>query len=313
MHPAYSVILFTTASGAGYGLLALLGLTGASHGSASDFWFGAVSMLVALGLITAGLLSSTFHLGHPERAWRAFSQWRSSWLSREGVVAVATYVPACLFGLFWVMPDSNEILLQVLGIATAILAMATVFCTAMIYASLPTIRAWRHWMVVPVYLIFSIATGAVLLFALASVFGRTGIPALGVITIVALVLAAVAKLIYWIGIDNMKPIYTMGDATGLGGDVRQWELPHTSENYIQSEMGYRVGRKHGRKLRMIVGGCLVAAMALTWIAFATGGAIGPVLAVLAVVLAGIASVVERWLFFAQAKHVVSLFYGEQNL
>ena len=109
MHPAYSVILFTTASGAGYGLLALLGLTGASHGSASDFWFGAVSMLVALGLITVGLLSSTFHLGHPERAWRAFSQWRSSWLSREGVLAIATYVPACLFGLFWVLPDLSLI------------------------------------------------------------------------------------------------------------------------------------------------------------------------------------------------------------
>jgi len=313
MHPAYSVILFTTASGAGYGLLALLGLTGANHGSASDFWFGAVSMLVALGLITVGLLSSTFHLGHPERAWRAFSQWRSSWLSREGVLAVATYIPACLFGLLWIMPDSNVTLLKLLGVITAILAMVTVVCTAMIYASLATIRAWRHWMVVPVYVIFSVATGSALLFALASVFGRTGIPALGVITIVTLTLAAIAKLVYWAGIDNMKPIYTMGDATGLGGDVRQWELPHTSENYIQSEMGFKVARKHGQKLRTIVGACLVAAMVLVWIAFAFGGSAGPVFAVLAVVLAGIGAVVERWLFFAQAKHVVSLFYGEQSV
>jgi DMSO reductase anchor subunit len=313
MHPAYSVILFTTASGAGYGLLALVGLTGASHGSASDFWFGAVSMLVALGLITVGLLSSTFHLGHPERAWRAFSQWRSSWLSREGVLAVATYIPACLFGLLWVLPDSNEILLTVLGVITAILAMVTVVCTAMIYASLSTIRAWRHWMVVPVYVIFSIATGAVLLFALASVFGRSGIPALGVITIVALVLAGLAKLVYWISIDNMKPIYTMGDATGLGGDVRQWELPHTSENYIQSEMGFRVARKHAQKLRMIVGACLVAALVLVWAAFGFEGTAAPVFAVLAVVLASIGAVVERWLFFAQAKHVVSLFYGERSV
>ncbi len=313
MHPAYSVIVFTTASGAGYGLLALLGLTGASHGSSSDFWFGAVSMLVALGLITVGLLSSTFHLGHPERAWRAFSQWRSSWLSREGVLAVATYIPACLFGLLWVMPGSNGIALAVLGVVTAILAMATVICTAMIYASLTTIRAWRHWMVVPVYVIFSIATGAVLLFALTSVFGRSGIPALGVITIVALVLAGVAKLVYWTGIDNMKPLYTMGDATGLGGDVRQWELPHTSENYIQSEMGFKVARKHAYKLRMIVGACLVAALLLVMAAFGFGGDAAPVFAVLAVVLAGIGAVVERWLFFAQARHVVSLYYGEQSV
>ena len=33
MHPAYSVILFTTASGAGYGLLALLGLAAALFGT----------------------------------------------------------------------------------------------------------------------------------------------------------------------------------------------------------------------------------------------------------------------------------------
>src|SRR5436190_21342228 len=98
MNPAYSVILFTTASGAGYGLLALLGLVGFNHGPASSFIFGLVALVIALGLITVGLLSSTFHLGHPERAWRAFSQWRSSWLSREGVAAVLTYVPAVLFG-----------------------------------------------------------------------------------------------------------------------------------------------------------------------------------------------------------------------
>src|SRR5436189_3518832 len=101
MHPAYSVILFTTASGAGYGLLALLGLVGFNHGQASSLWFGLVAMVIALGLITIGLLSSTFHLGHPERAWRALSQWRSSWLSREGVAAIATYVPALLFALVW--------------------------------------------------------------------------------------------------------------------------------------------------------------------------------------------------------------------
>jgi hypothetical protein len=96
MNPAYSVILFTTASGAGYGLLALLGFVGFNHGPASSFIFGLVAIVIALGLITIGLLSSTFHLGHPERAWRAFSQWRSSWLSREGVAAVVTYGPAVL-------------------------------------------------------------------------------------------------------------------------------------------------------------------------------------------------------------------------
>ncbi len=312
MHPAYSVILFTTASGAGYGLLALLGLTGASHGQASSFWYGATAMVLALGLITVGLLASTFHLGHPERAWRAFSQWRTSWLSREGVAAVITYIPACLFGLLWVF-GGNETAIAITGYLTALMAMVTVFTTAMIYASLPTIRQWRHFMVVPVYILFSIATGAVLLFALSALFGRSGIPALGVITIVALGLAGLAKLVYWAGIDRMKPKYTMGQATGLGGSVRQWEVPHTSENFVQREMGFRVARKHAARLRMICIGLLAGALAAIWLAFTAGGAVAPVLAVAAVVLTGVAVAMERWLFFAQAKHVVTLFYGEQSV
>lgn len=312
MHPAYSVILFTTASGAGYGLLALLGLTGASHGQASSFWYGATAMVLALGLITVGLLASTFHLGHPERAWRAFSQWRTSWLSREGVAAVITYIPACLFGLLWVF-GGNETAIAITGYLTALMAMVTVFTTAMIYASLPTIRQWRHFMVVPVYILFSIATGAVLLFALSALFGRSGIPVLGVITIVALGLAGLAKLVYWAGIDRMKPKYTMGQATGLGGSVRQWEVPHTSENFVQREMGFRVARKHAARLRMICIGLLAGALAAIWLAFTAGGAAAPVLAVAAVVLTGVAVAMERWLFFAQAKHVVTLFYGEQSV
>src|SRR6266702_1302037 len=76
---------FTTSSGVGYGLLAWIGLLAPIGALPLTRQFGAVSLLLALGCITAGLLSSTLHLGHPERAWRAISQWRSSWLSREGV------------------------------------------------------------------------------------------------------------------------------------------------------------------------------------------------------------------------------------
>src|SRR6056297_2511505 len=107
MHPAYSVIVFTTASGAGYGLLALLGVWGMMGGHAPSTAFGLISGAVAFGLVTLGLLSSTYHLGRPERAWRAFSQWRSSWLSREGVAAVATYVPAGLFAIGWIFWGEN--------------------------------------------------------------------------------------------------------------------------------------------------------------------------------------------------------------
>ena len=101
MHPAISVIFFTAASGAGYGLLALLGIAVPGGLLPADPWFGVAALGLALALVSAGLLSSTFHLGHPERAWRAVSQWRSSWLSREGVAALATYIPTGLFGIGW--------------------------------------------------------------------------------------------------------------------------------------------------------------------------------------------------------------------
>ncbi|MEM9784774.1 MAG: DmsC/YnfH family molybdoenzyme membrane anchor subunit, partial [Pseudomonadota bacterium] len=97
MHPAKSVILFTTASGAGYGLLIWLAIFSATGAIAPDRGFGLIAFTLSLGLVTGGLLSSTLHLGHPERAWRAMSQWRTSWLSREGVAALVTYAPALLF------------------------------------------------------------------------------------------------------------------------------------------------------------------------------------------------------------------------
>ncbi len=158
MHPALSVILFTTASGAGYGLL-FAGraadrdelLAGRAAGSAVAA-FG-----LSLGAITFGLLSSTFHLGHPERAWRAFSQWRTSWLSREGVASVIAYLPAGLLALDWVFRGQA---LAWLGWLTALLAAITVYCTAMIYASLKPIPRWHHPWVPPNYLLLGLMTGA---------------------------------------------------------------------------------------------------------------------------------------------------------
>src|SRR5271165_2264139 len=102
MHPARSIVFFTTASGAGFALLMLLGL-GAPLGLLPDSgWFAFAALAVGTALATAGLGSSALHLGRPERAWRAFSQWRSSWLSREGVFAVLTFVPTAVFGIAWV-------------------------------------------------------------------------------------------------------------------------------------------------------------------------------------------------------------------
>ena len=308
MHPAYSVILFTTASGAGYGLLALLCLVGISHGEASSLAFGLVAMLISLGLITVGLLSSTFHLGHPERAWRALSQWRSSWLSREGVAAVLTYLPGVLFGAVWSgLVDAPEWLAP-LAVITGLLAILTVFCTGKIYSTLATIRAWHNPWTVWVYLAFAIATGSALLAAITAVFGN--FPAFLVYFSSAwLAVSLVIILLYWRSIDAAPRDLTIEEATGLGriGRVSQWEVPHTAANYVQKEMGYAVARKHAAKLRRLVVIAMVLAILLMLSALAI-----PYAALLSTAFAIFASVVQRWLFFAEAQHVSTLFYGAKT-
>ncbi len=304
MNPAYSVILFTTASGAGYGLLALLGLVGARHGVASSFGFAATSLIIALGLITIGLLSSTLHLGHPERAWRAFSQWRSSWLSREGVAAVATYPIALLFGAAWSGLLDAPQWIAPLGVLTAILCVVTVYCTAMIYRSLRTIRQWNHKLVVPVYLLFAFATGATLLAVIAVFFGRVQTAQL-ILAALAILGAEIVKKLYWRSIGAIPRTHTTGEATGLGKDVRMWELPHTNQNFIQKEMGFVVARKHRDSLRALV----LVTLALGCFAVVMGMLISSWFMLPAFASVMVGTVTERWLFFAEAEHAAMLYYG----
>lgn len=312
MHPAFSVVFFTTATGAGYGLLALLGVLGGLGVIRPDFWLGLVGMALALGLIAAGLLSSTGHLGRPERAWRAFSQWRSSWLSREGVASVATFVPAALFGIGWVFLGRNGSWVAAAGLLAAMGAVATVCTTGMIYASLKPIAQWHSRYTLPAYLIFATMTGSVLLNALLQGFG------VGTTAVLAGALLATFagwgwKLATWRHNDQLEIPTTANTATGLaGGTVRSIEWPHTEENYLLKEMGFRIARKHSAKLRRITQGLAFAAPAML---LATAFVLPAPFAAIASALAAISQLtgmlVERWLFFAEAKHTVTLYYGRE--
>lgn len=314
MHPALSVIVFTTLSGAGYGLLAWLGASAAVGWLPANRGLAAVSLGLSLGAITIGLLSSTFHLGHPERAWRALSQWRSSWLSREGVASVATYVPALLFALGWLGIGSTGGIWALFAAVSAVCAVATIVCTAFIYTSLKPIQRWSNAWVLPNYLALAAMTGALWLVAILSIFGSNA-PRLMLTSLVAILIAALLKLGYWRFIDRTTSRSDAGTATGLGalGRVRLFEAPHTSENYLMKEMGFRIARKHAGKLRVIT---LVAAFVLPLLLTLTG-MLAPVMlvpfcAITAAIIATSGVLVERWLFFAEAKHTVTLYYGAER-
>jgi sulfite dehydrogenase (quinone) subunit SoeC len=311
MHPAYSVIIFTTASGAGYGLLFWLSLSHAVGGAPDDHWFLFSAIAVALVLITVGLMASTLHLGHPERAFRAFSQWRTSWLSREGVAAVVTYAPSGLLALIWLLDiDTNWTV--PLAVLSALGAIVTVYCTGMIYASLRTIRQWHHGLVPLNYLALSAATGALLFGFLLGLFGYAP-PWAATLSLLTLGAAAVMKVLYWQVADADTGCYTDEMATGLRhlGSVKPLDPPHTRPNFVLREMGYVVARKHADKLRRFVLLSLFAGPALMLLLLLTLGWGAPFLYLVAVALASAGVLTERWLFFAEATHVVTLYYGAQ--
>lgn len=305
MHPAPSIIVFTTLSGLGYGLAAVLGLGMLDPAALAT----RIAHVLALFLIAAGLSSSTLHLGNPQRAWRAFSQWRSSWLSREGVMAILTFLP-----LVWAAWGSvvEGRYLPLPGLLGTALSAVTVYCTAMIYASLKSVDAWHTPLTPACYLLFAAAGGFLLAGVFAAGSGSGSAPTLFA-AVVLLVAAWTAKTVWWRRLDGLKPLSTPESATGLGfiGHVRLFERPHVNENYLTREMGFRVARKHAAKLRLLaLGSGAVAPVLLSLVAIAMGaGAVGSILAALATLffLAGVLA--ERWLFFATARHAVMNYYG----
>ena len=287
MHPAPSVIIFTTLSGLGFGLFVFLGL-GLPDVSG---WVAFVFFAMAYALSCAGLVASTFHLGNPKNAIYAFSQWRSSWLSREGVMAVATLLTFGPVALGRVFLDMD---LAVLGGIGSVFAILTVFTTSMIYTQLKTIARW-HMLLTPVLFLLYAAAGGALLAGQAKLAG------------VLILAVTAAQLLAWKQGDTRSTTGDLGTATGLGeiGQVRLLESAHTARNYILDEMAFQVGRKHVDKLRMISVVCIGLFPAILLLALPTGH----LTALLAVILHVIGVAASRWLFFAQAEHVVASYYG----
>jgi DMSO reductase anchor subunit len=307
MKPALSVIFFTVMSGAGYGLWCLLGIALA----AGAYPLAGTGVLVPLGfafaLVTAGLLASTMHLGRPERAWRALSQWRSSWLSREGIASLVTYLPMLAVAGFAYTGRAGPGL-RIGGALLALGALTTIFCTANIYRSLKTIAAWRTRQVLQLYFMFALLSGGLWLWAwLALATGATTSLAFPLALLGLAIIAAVIKVDHWQCVDAL-PVTTAGHATGLEmlGRVRAFEGPVTEESYPTREMAFVLARKHGARLRRIALTLFGLAPALgIAVALASGEAwLAPIAA-----LAAIAGLfVERWLFFAEARHTVAAFF-----
>lgn len=306
MRPALSVVAFTTLSGAGFGALAWLGLFIAVAPDSRAAW--TLSLFIAAAVAAAGLVASLGHLGQPQRAWRALSQWRSSWLSREGVFALATLALAGILMLPLGLGDG-----AVRGVAVALAggAVATQWSTAMIYRSLPTVPAWHDDRVLLLYLSCAASSGLTLLAALhGEALLSWGAMALG-----ALMLALQFDYSRWRRTRTSLPsrasaLGAVGDPTLADARINVFERPHTEANYLTEEMVFRMARRHADSLTRIARvAVLTSAIALLAAAALAPDVLVRPLAIAALLAQLVGIGVDRWLFFAEARHVVEVYYG----
>jgi DMSO reductase anchor subunit len=221
---------------------------------------------------------------------------------------------AGLAALGWVGFEATGGAWSIVQLATIVIALSTIVATAMIYRSLKTIQRWANGWVVPVYLTLGLATGALIMNALAEIFGVRA-PALGWIAVVAIAIAWALKARYWRFIDQTAASSDAASATGLGalGPVRLLASPNSQENYLLKEMGFQIARKHAAKLRRIAAIlAFLVPLALTLAAEAGPPLLSQIETVLAALVALLGVAVERWLFFAEAKHTVMLYYGAER-
>lgn len=301
MNPAPSLILFTVLSGAGLGLVAWLGL---GFGPAGGL-FAWVAPALAILLTAAGGMASVGHLARPDRAWRAFSQWKSSWLSREAVLVVITLALFAAYAGAWVFAGVR---LWGLGWLVAALAVATIYCTAMIYAQLATVPRWSVAPTPELFVALGAVGGYMALQALEGVLG--GDPHGGRMLLALALGGGIA--IWWqtqaTGARRSTMGTTLASATGLGrsGRIRAFEPPHTGPNYLLEEMAFKVGRKRAWTLRWVAAAAgFLAPAVIVLLSWVVGDWV--MLVALLSHLAGIAAL--RWLFFAEAEHVQALYYG----
>jgi len=310
MRPAPSVIFFTVLSGAGLGLFALLALAQLSGWpSALGPGMHFIGGMLALALVAAGLASSSLHLANPKNAWRAVTRLRTSWLSREAVLAMV-FFPIALGYLVAVRFELGAEIQVTLGLLGVALAWATLFSTGMIYACLKTIPQWNDRLVPAAYLLNGHLSGALFLLALAAADRK---PTFGyvVVVLVALGLAGTTKWLYFRKFAAPGAGgHSAASAIGMtAAQAKLLDAGHTHGTFLTHEFLFQLGRKRSRQLRTLFFLLSLVIPALV-IAFGAGDPL--TLASIALLsLTGL--VIERWLFFAEAQHVVRLFHGQQSV
>ena len=322
MHPAFSVIFLTTLIGVGQGLFLAL-FTGHLYStikvvpmSADPQTFYGLGSLVALVFLAGGLLASFFHLGHPERGWRAIAQWRTSWLSREVIVLPKFMGLLALYGLVqytgWnpFLFNLGPIIVDtalVLGVLTTITAFALFICTGMIYACIKFLQEWATPLTVINYTLLGSASGFTLATAFAALYAPELVRFYGIWAIIITVTALITRIASLYRNNRIKYKTTVQTAIG----VRHTQVVQKSQGAMGGSFNTREFF-HGKTAAFLKSvkwiflilvfpvPVLLIAMGLSQAAFAT--------LLIAFIVQYLGLIAERWFFFAQAKHPQNLYY-----
>lgn len=300
MKPALSIVVFTVFSGGGLGLAAWLAVF-AERTTNVEFVAAAAAVLVFTG---SGLLASVFHLANPKNAWRAFARARTSWLSREAILAALFFPLFAGWALAHAFADGG---FMVLRIVAATWALATVFCTAMIYQSLKPIAAWHTPLTSFNYLMCALQSGAVLLLATESFSGSD--EQIALYALLSAAAATTGKILHYRRLGATQDIRT-GRATGFSrAGAKMLEAGHTAPMFLTREFMFFAPASLLRRLRAIALSIMIVAPATTAF-FALHAMPWPAIASTLLLFAGL--LVERWLFFAEARHSIRAYYGGES-
>jgi len=306
MHPAFSVIFFTTLAGTAQGLVVALAVARLMQMPLPQGFVLAALALAGILLLVA-LVASSLHLGRPERAWRAVLMWRTSWLSRE-VIVLPAFI-ALVFG--WLALEWTGIrpaLLPWVAVAAIVLAAALWLCTAMIYACLTFIQEWAHPLTLVNYTLQGLASGLVLTAALAALMGVADFAhATAWWGLVFTLVAAATRTASLVRNARLRPRSTLQSAIGIQAD-----------RIVQTSMGMSAGAFntreffHGKPLwlvRRIKAASLILGFAMPAILLSLALVSGqPVWLFAAAGVQFIGLIADRWFFFAQARHPQNLYY-----
>lgn len=307
MNPAFSVIFLTTLIGAGQGLfLALfaleIGVIGNSAKPAAAFFVTGDAL--ALAFLVSGLIASFFHLGHPERAWRAVAMWRTSWLSREVIALPLFMAVVALHGWAHYTGSTNA---AAVGATGAILCLALFYITAMNYVCLRFLQEWATPLTIVNYTLLGCASGFTLATALAAHREPHLAAALATWAIVLTVLAASARIASLIRNSRIRPKSTLQSAIGIAHP----KIAQKAQGFMGSSFNTREFF-HGKTRQVVLSvkwAFLLLAFAVPVLLLAAADAtqLAPV-AGIAFVIQYAGLVAERWFFFAQARHPQNLYY-----